>query len=81
MEQKIVQIGNSAGIVIPKTILNNAGLKVGSKVIVQKDPNGTTIILTQGNKSVISSISPDFVEAVKKVNQKYGKALKDLANT
>ncbi|MDP3974385.1 MAG: AbrB/MazE/SpoVT family DNA-binding domain-containing protein [bacterium] len=81
MEQKIVQIGNSAGVVIPKSILSNAGLKVGSKVRVQKDPNGKTIILSQGNKAVISSLSPDFVEAVKKVNKKYGEALKNLANT
>ncbi len=36
MEQTVINIGNSAGIIIPQKILNSAGIKLGDKVIVEE---------------------------------------------
>jgi putative addiction module antidote len=80
MEQTIIQIGNSYGVIIPKKILAQTGLKSGSKVIIQRDPNGKTILLSQNGKKYNSTITPDFLRSVDNINKKYGPTFKDLAN-
>ncbi len=80
MEQTIIQIGNSYGIIIPKQILNSSGLKPGNKVIVQNDLNGKSIILSQNKNGLTSSITPDFLKILENINKKYGLAFKKLAN-
>jgi len=79
-QQTIVQIGNSYGVVIPKKLMVDTGLKPGSKVFVQKDPNGDTITLSKNGAKITSSISPDFIRVVEKINKKYGPAFKALAS-
>ena len=79
MKQKIIQIGNSAGVTIPKEVLKETGLKNGSRVYVEKDPNGETIYITRKERLFTSSITPDFLAVLDKVNKKYGAALKRLA--
>jgi len=79
MKQKVIQIGNSTGVTIPKKILKEAGLKNGSSVYVEKDPNGKTIYITQREKLFNSSITPNFLDVLEKVNKRYGPALRKLA--
>lgn len=79
MKQRVIQIGNSVGITIPKKILKEAGLKNGSSVYVEKDPNGKTIYITQKEKVFNSSITPDFLGILEKVNKRYDPALRKLA--
>lgn len=79
MKQRVIQIGNSTGVTIPKNILKEAGLKNGSRVYVEKDPNGKTIYVTQKERLFSSTITPDFLVALDKVNKKYRAALKKLA--
>ncbi|OGK08528.1 hypothetical protein A2767_05520 [Candidatus Roizmanbacteria bacterium RIFCSPHIGHO2_01_FULL_35_10] len=81
MEQTIIQIGNSYGVIIPKKIMTDTGLKPGNKVFVQKDPNGNTITLSKNGKKSASSITPDFLRVVEKINKKYEPAFKALART
>ncbi|MEX2012796.1 MAG: AbrB/MazE/SpoVT family DNA-binding domain-containing protein [Candidatus Levyibacteriota bacterium] len=77
MTQKIIQIGNSTGIILPKELLMKKGLKAGSAVFIE-DSNDDLIIIskTAGN---YSSITPGFVKILEKVNKKYGPALRALA--
>lgn len=79
MKQKIIQIGNSVGVIIPRDVLKETGLKNGSRVYVEKDPNGATIYITRKEKLFTSSITPDFLAVLDKVNKKYKTALKRLA--
>lgn len=80
MEQKIIRIGNSIGITLPKKITDKLGLKPGNKVNVEKDPSGDDIIISKsGNKA--SSITPGFLNVLNRVNKRYQKALQKLANT
>lgn len=78
MNQTVIPIGNSYGIIIPKQLMSQTGIKPGSILTVQKDPNGNTILLSQNGK-IKSSITPDFLHAVDNINKKYGQAFKDLA--
>lgn len=80
MEQKIIQVGNSAAVVIPKQLLTEAGLDVGNKVVVEKDPNGLTIAISRKGATFASSITPEFIAIIERINKKYGPALKKLAH-
>jgi len=79
MEQSVIQIGNSVGVVIPKEVKKKLGLKKGSKVIVgvTQDNKGMVISKPEGAKS--SSITPEFLEWLDAFNKEYGPALQELA--
>ncbi len=77
--QKVIQVGNSLGIVIPKELAKKSGLKAGSNVYIQKDPNGPSIVINSKSRVFDSSITPDFLRIVSGINKKYGPALKELA--
>lgn len=80
MLQKIIQIGNSTGVIIPKSLLEEAGLQSGAEVIIEQDPIDNSLKITKkGAKSISSSISPKFMKVLEKVNKNYGSALKELA--
>jgi putative addiction module antidote len=80
MQQKIIQIGNSTGIILPKSLLEELNLEVGSEVIIEPDSTDNSLrIVKKGSKSLKSSISPKFLDLLEKVNQNYGNALKELA--
>lgn len=79
MLQKVIQVGNSLGVVIPKDMAKKTGLKAGSNVYVQKDPNGPSIVINSNTPVFDSSITPDFLRIVSNINKKYGPALKELA--
>lgn len=78
MNQTVIPIGNSYGIIIPKQLMSQVGIKPGSVLTVQKDPNGNTLLLSQNGK-IKSSITPDFLRALDNINNQYGEAFKDLA--
>lgn len=79
MQQKIIQVGNSAAVIIPKTLLIEVGLNIGSKVTLEKDPNGPAIAISKNGSNFKSSITPEFVSIVERVNKQYGPALRALA--
>lgn len=80
MEQKLVKIGNSIGVIIPQGLLKQIGLKQGSKVLIQSNPDEQTIVInTSDRPKKKHSVSPRFLEALDRVNRRYGEALKVLA--
>ncbi len=80
MSQKIIQIGNSTGVILPKSLLEEVGLEPGAEVIIEQDPSDNSLrIVKKGAKILKSSISPKFMELLEKVNKNYGSALRELA--
>ncbi|OGE32069.1 hypothetical protein A2631_03045 [Candidatus Daviesbacteria bacterium RIFCSPHIGHO2_01_FULL_44_29] len=80
MEQKVIQIGNSTGVIIPKPLLDGVGLKPGSQVVIETDPeDGSLIIREKGKAKKKTTISPEFLDMLARVNKNYGPALKELA--
>lgn len=76
MAQKLIQIGNSTGITIPADIRKKMDLKKDSKVYVRLNSEGDMVVSKDKN----SDVSNDEVfSALKKVNKRYGSALKKLA--
>jgi len=81
MEQKIIQIGNSTGLIIPKLLLKKLKLQTGSEVLIEPDPDrGTLVIVKKGEKRKLFNISPHFLEILEKVNTDYGDSLRKLAD-
>lgn len=80
MTQKIIQIGNSTGIIIPKALLDSLGLQPGSEVTVETDAE-TNALIIQNSKSIkkTSSVTAHFLSVLEKVNKEYSNALRELA--
>lgn len=69
MAQKIIKIGSSAGVTIPKKQLEELGLSVGDEVNISLNPVSKKI----ENHQKLMDEYQDFVKV-------YGKTLKNLAN-
>lgn len=80
MKQKIIKIGNSQGIILPKEALDLAGLKTGEDVYVIPDPNAGTLTLSEKQPTEIYSHNVRFKNSAQKVVEKYKVAWKSLAN-
>lgn len=80
MNQKIIQIGNSTGVILPKVLTDNLGLKPGTEVFIEQDLTGDALIISkESNNYSHTSITPKFMELLENVNKNYGKALRELA--
>lgn len=80
VQQRIIQIGNSAGVILPKTVLEHLGVKPGQFVSVESDKETGSIVITkEGNTKKSMTVSPHFLDILEKVNKEYGQALKKLA--
>ena len=78
MEQRVIQIGNSIGVIIPQVLAKNK-LKLGDIVRVEKDPASNTFFISKDKKDTISSITPHFLAVLDRVNKQYGRALRAIA--
>lgn len=80
MTQKIIQIGNSTGVIIPKAILDELGLQPGNEVTLESDLQSNSLIIQDPSKGKkTSSITPHFLTVLEKVNKEYTGALRNLA--
>ena len=70
MIQKVIRVGNSLAVTIPKKTLEEKNLKVGDLVQVDLEPT----------KKSRSKVTPDFINWVDKYIEKNRPALEELAN-
>lgn len=78
MERKVTKFGNSLGITMTEAF-KQIGLELGDAVhIVVNEENGE-IILRKANKvSLPAGISPEFIETLSSVMERYEDTLKGL---
>ena len=80
MDQKVIQIGNSTGVIIPKILLEKVGLQTGSQVVLEQDATSSYIILSKaGTHLDLSYKAANFMDILERVNKQYGPALEELA--
>lgn len=70
MIQKIIQIGNSMGTIIPQLLTQDLGLKLGDPLRVEK----------KGNKLVISPIKKTKKNLVSGVNAKFARIVDEFVS-
>ena len=80
MTQKIIQVGNSLAVTIPSDFVREVKLKAGQNIRVDEDLETKTITLQPINADIKSgSITPEFLNWLKKFNAKYKDVLKELS--
>lgn len=78
MEQKIIQIGNSVGLIIPKHIVKELNLKLGQVLHLDLYAAEETLTL-RVNKNKAKGITPEFIKMLNKFNREHAYALSKLA--
>lgn len=71
MTQKLIQIGNSTGVIIPAEELEKLGLSKGDTVDLDIKPAG---------KLKSTKVTPEFLDWADSFNKEYGESLQKLAN-
>lgn len=79
MTQKVIQVGNSLAVTIPKSFSNQAGWKAGKQVAVDEDPETETLTITAQFSRPHISLTPEFLAWLKKFNRRYKTVLTELA--
>jgi putative addiction module antidote len=74
MTQKILRVGTSAAVTIPKKSLADLGLKIGDQVRVEVDRNRKSICVTPAVK-----VEKELVDWTERFIEKYRPALEALA--
>lgn len=79
MLQKIIQVGNSAAVTIPKDFLKTSRLRVGDIVVVDVDPDVSEISIRPQEPTKRVSLTPEFLRWLKKFTDEYRPVLEELA--
>ena len=74
MTQKVVQIGSSAGIIIPKESLKELGMNIGDQVQVEFEAKAKTVTIKP-----LAAVNEELVAWTKGFINKYRQALEALA--
>jgi len=78
MIYKLVKIGNSVGVTIPKKLLKIMKLKQGEEVFMEPNLETRTIVI-KPIEVAEDQVNAKVIEGMKKFTKKYPKALKNLA--
>lgn len=81
MQQTVLKIGNSVGIVIPQPLRRKIGLKPGDRVEVDEGVYHDEVVIRKNGHQKVkrSSITPEFLEWLESFNKRYSSALRELA--
>lgn len=74
-KQRIKKIGNSYGIILPKTLRDRVGLSENTSVNLTPSADGKSLILSTEKPK----IDPDFFSLLDSVSKEYKEALDALA--
>lgn len=77
MMQKLIQIGNSVGVIIPRVFRNEAGLKPGDKVEVRL--KGNDVVLSRSKKELSGGVNAKFMKIVDDFITEHEDVLNELA--
>lgn len=77
MEQTIINIGNSNGVIIPQKILKSAGIKSGDKVIVEEKDKSISI---KPVTDIADGVDPKFMKMVDEFIEEHKDVLTLLSN-
>lgn len=79
MTQKIIKVGNSFAVTIPKSFVNEVGFKAGDQVDVESDKDLKLLIVKPSGSPLKTKITPEFKAWLDDFNRKNKKALQELA--
>jgi len=74
MTQKVLKVGDSAGVTIPKKSLEELGLKIGDSVTIQIDKQKRVVVI-----SPLLKVDKELIDWTGKFIERYRPALEALA--
>lgn len=77
MLQTMIQIGHSVGIILPKTVREEVGFKVGDKVVIEK--KNDKIILSPAKRKLSAGVNVKFMKMVDDFTTEHQDVLEELA--
>lgn len=80
MIQKIIKVGNSAAVTIPKEFLHEAHLEIGDEMNVETNGNLRMLLATPKGQNASSSLTPEFKEWLDDFIKEYKPVLEELAH-
>ena len=78
MIYKLVKIGNSVGVTIPKKLLNLLDLEQGEEVFIETDLKTKSIIIRSISEAR-NEVNPKAIKGLQHFTKRYSKAIKNLA--
>ncbi|OGK30216.1 hypothetical protein A3B02_02165 [Candidatus Roizmanbacteria bacterium RIFCSPLOWO2_01_FULL_42_14] len=79
MIQKVIQVGNSLALTIPKSFIDQTGFKAGDELFVHQDLRSKSLIVTPKSNASKMKISPELFSWLYDIEEKYGEVIKELA--
>lgn len=79
MTQKIVRVGNSAAVTIPKAFLDEIKLQIGDEIEVQNDKDLQMMIIKPKGSKTQTHITPEFKNWIDEFMSENSDTLKELA--
>jgi len=73
MQRKLIKVGTSAAVLIPKALMDEQGMKIGDLVHVD--------VSKKAPIAAKAGIDPEILEWTKKIRSRYAPLLKKLANS
>lgn len=80
MIQKIINVGNSTAIIIPREFLNESGLKIGDEMIIEMNTKRQLLLIKPKSYLPKVSLTPEFFEWLDNFTKEYQPILKKLAS-
>jgi putative addiction module antidote len=84
MQLQIIKIGNSDGIILPKKLMEEHNLKRGQKINALENDEGVILKTKKKKRSnkkstYTSSVTPEILRVMDRVNKEYSAAFAELA--
>jgi len=80
MLQKVIRVGNSLAITIPKDFASLAKFRAGQQVAVETDAAAKMLLVKSAHQANGSSLTPEFFAWLERISSRYEKVIKDLAD-
>jgi putative addiction module antidote len=81
MAQKIIKVGNSLAVTIPRGFVKKAGWKAGDEVVFEGDSDMGVMLLKDKSSAYNAKLTPEFKEWLDDFTEKNKDLLKELAKT
>lgn len=78
MLQKIIQIGNSLGLILPQKVREELGINIGDNVTLEK--NGQDYLISASKQKVAGGVDAKFMRMVDEFAEEHKDVLQELAN-
>ncbi len=78
VQQKVIKVGNSLAVTLPKEFVKSSHIKAGQQVLVEADPQ-QDVIQIRTKEGSEPSLTPEFKKWLDGISTKYESLIKELA--